>query len=629
MSVAKSSSVFLALLLMTLSASAQVFFTDFNSGVPAGAIIPAGPAGDANEAKIDGGYLKLTDTINSSAGFFYVNDFGGGQPVQRFTATFKASIFGALCCGTPAGTLPADGFSFNLVPAATVNPNPPYIAIEDGLPQGLSVNFDTWDNGGGEAPSIEVMWLGSVVSRVSIHPSQIDANDPVTASKDVFINLDPDGKVSVKYGDRVVFDHLQTPYDASVIGAPTWVLGARTGGANDNHWIDDLRIVAAAGELQLIPIANSDWAYNDTTTDATSLHGTGWQNPGYDTNSAPGWKTGTALFGNDTAGVYDAVGKPFSGGINGFLTPLSRDGGRITFYFRKTFNWSGSTAGVALTGTYAIDDGFVIYLNGVEVNRNFLTVAAPDPVVWSTLGQNHDPEGTVFTINIPAASLVTGENVVAVEVHQVNGTSSDVAFSLGLSGRAPVPPTISDPNQPTNRVVFANRSTTLTVAAYGSPEPTYQWYKDGVAINVADNPTANSASLVIPVMQASDAGLYHAVVANAVGSVNSRTANIEYLNDVTPPRVVSATGNATFDRIVVEFDELIDPLTGTDFFNYNISDGVSTVNPSLITMSGRFITLSIDPPYAEDTVYTVVVSSVSDLTGNFIEDDNTASFRSF
>jgi len=59
------------------------------------------------------------------------------------------------------------------------------------------------------------------------------------------------------------------------------------------------------------------WAYNDTTTPTENLHGTAWQTPGYDTNSAPGWKTGPALFGNDGGGLYDGPGRPFSGGIQG------------------------------------------------------------------------------------------------------------------------------------------------------------------------------------------------------------------------------------------------------------------------------------------------------------------------
>src|SRR5688572_3308197 len=92
-------SIFTATALLAANASAQTFFSDFNSGVPAGASIPAGPGADVNEAVVDGGYLKLTRNVNDSGGIFYINDFTGG-PITRFTATFKASLFGSTCCGT-------------------------------------------------------------------------------------------------------------------------------------------------------------------------------------------------------------------------------------------------------------------------------------------------------------------------------------------------------------------------------------------------------------------------------------------------------------------------------------------------------------------------------------------------
>ncbi|HKX62705.1 MAG TPA: hypothetical protein VJS65_12685, partial [Verrucomicrobiae bacterium] len=312
---------------------AQVFFSDFNSGVPAGTSVPPGPAGDANEAKVDGGFLKLTDAVNSVGGIFYIDDFAAGQPVKRFTATFKAYLFGSLCCGT-AGSMPADGFSFNLAPAASVVANPAYgVPAEEGLDAGLAVNFDTWDNGGGEAPAIEVKWLGTVIKRAAIHPSQSPAGaaTPAQAERQVVINLDEDGTIDVLYGEAVICENVPTPYDASVIGTPKWVFGARTGGANDNHWIDDLKIVTAPVSHLVIAPQGSEWEFNDATLSATSLHGTGWELPAYDTNSAPGWKTGLALFGNDSEGIYNAAGQPFVGGTAGFLTPLDRTGSRVTF----------------------------------------------------------------------------------------------------------------------------------------------------------------------------------------------------------------------------------------------------------------------------------------------------------
>src|SRR5207244_13229840 len=56
-------------------------------------------------------------------------------------------------------------------------------------------------------------------------------------------NLASDGKLNVSYGGVQVLNDVQTPYTPTAIGTPKWVLGARTGGANDNHWIRDLRIV--------------------------------------------------------------------------------------------------------------------------------------------------------------------------------------------------------------------------------------------------------------------------------------------------------------------------------------------------------------------------------------------------
>jgi hypothetical protein len=215
---------------------------DFNSGAPAGMSF-------FGDARVDGGRLKLY-TVGQPNGFgiAYLDDFNGGAPVAGFHATFKAALFGSTCCG--GGTLPADGFSFNLVPAATVLFNPDYGQPgEEGLDQGLAVNFDTWDNGGGEAPAIEVKWLGQIIAATPFQASQspLGITDPIAASRDVVINLDPDGSIDVSYGGVQVLSNVQTPYRATRIGAPKWVFGARVGGANDNHWIDDLCITTLAG----------------------------------------------------------------------------------------------------------------------------------------------------------------------------------------------------------------------------------------------------------------------------------------------------------------------------------------------------------------------------------------------
>src|SRR6185503_32531 len=144
----------LLLALTSATLSAATYFSDFNSGPPAGTTL-------FGAATVSGGYLQLTPATAGQFGIAYIEDFGGSHLVQSFHATFKAALFGSTCCG--GGTLPADGFSFNLVPAATALPIPGYGQPgEEGLNEGLAINLDTWDNGGGEAPAIEVKWMGTI-----------------------------------------------------------------------------------------------------------------------------------------------------------------------------------------------------------------------------------------------------------------------------------------------------------------------------------------------------------------------------------------------------------------------------------------------------------------------------------
>jgi hypothetical protein len=250
--------------------SAASYFNDFNSAPPAGTTL-------FGAATVSGGFLQLTPAAPGQFGIAYIDDFGGGQLVQSFHATFKAALFGSTCCG--GGSLPADGISFNLVPAASVVPLPALGQPgEEGLGQGLAVNFDTWDNGGAEAPAIEVKWMGTIIATAPFQASQspVGAPDAATALRDVDINLDPDGTIDVSYGGTVVFSNVQTPYRPDVIGVPKWVLGARTGAANDNQWIDDLRIVA-------VPAPGGSFCtdFNSGQPPGTSLFGAATVSAGY------------------------------------------------------------------------------------------------------------------------------------------------------------------------------------------------------------------------------------------------------------------------------------------------------------------------------------------------------------
>jgi hypothetical protein len=223
-----------------LDAPEAKFCADFNSGVPPGMTL-------FGDARVDAGRLKL-ETVGqpNSFGIAYLDDFGDGRFVQTFRATFKADLFGST-------TYPADGFSFNLVPATSVRANPGYgQPAEEGLDEGLAVNFDTFDNGGGEAPAVEIKWLGKIIASTPFQASQSSGTNPATLS-DVVIELKVDGKMDVSYGGTVLFADVATPYDPAAIRAPKWVLGARVGSGNDNYWFDDLCIDTLAAPGRQIP----------------------------------------------------------------------------------------------------------------------------------------------------------------------------------------------------------------------------------------------------------------------------------------------------------------------------------------------------------------------------------------
>jgi pectin methylesterase-like acyl-CoA thioesterase len=87
-----------------------------------------------------------------------------------------------------------------------------------------------------------------------------------------------------------------------------------------------------------------------------------------------------------------------------------------------------------------------------------------------------------------------------------------------LGGWVPqVPATIE--TSPASQSVLAGSNARLSVVANGVPEPTLQWYKDGVAI-----PGATDSTLTLANVQSSSAGSYTVTASNGNGTVTSSAA---------------------------------------------------------------------------------------------------------
>ena len=108
-----------------------------------------------------------------------------------------------------------------------------------------------------------------------------------------------------------------------------------------------------------------------------------------------------------------------------------------TTYFRKTFTVADPTQFGSLVFSLIRDDGAVVYLNGVEVFRSNMPAGAITSATFAAT--NVSPE-RFEDVRVLANTLVAGTNVVAVEVHQTDLTSSDLAFKMSLAGDRTLPP---------------------------------------------------------------------------------------------------------------------------------------------------------------------------------------------
>jgi hypothetical protein len=110
-----------------------------------------------------------------------------------------------------------------------------------------------------------------------------------------------------------------------------------------------------------------------------------------------------------------------------------------TYYFRHEFSVSNPAAYADLTLRVIRDDGVVVYLNDVEVARSNMPggVIGFDTFASGAVGGADESTWQEFAVD-PA--LLGESNVVAVEIHQANGTSSDVSFDLELERSVPAVP---------------------------------------------------------------------------------------------------------------------------------------------------------------------------------------------
>ena len=260
-----------------------------------------------------------------------------------------------------------------------------------------------------------------------------------------------------------------------------------------------------------------------------------------------------------------------------FNTPLPVLNTVTTYYFRASFNFSGSTNGVSLIASNLVDDGLVIHLNGADVGR--LRVAA-NQTATTQGGGGLTPEGQnePLVLTNGVGNLRQGANVLAVEVHNAVSGSFDAAFGLKLIAIRPIQLAITD--QPQDEAVVAGETATFTVGVSGGPV-TYRWYR-GNALQLSTSNTLNILNA-----QVANAGTnYYVVVSNVLNVVTSRLATLTVVSDTDGPKMLqailnnSAPGGGPFptNTVNVIFDE---PMNATSVNNTNNYRLVSSTNSNI------------------------------------------------
>jgi hypothetical protein len=151
---------------------------------------------------------------------------------------------------------------------------------EDGAGSGLVVSFDTYDNGTTEvAPEIAIRYRGSDVATRSFDIRVLRTD---TEFRQIGVRVNRSGTLDLYYGDNAVYRGLALP-GFTPLGAGRFGWGARTGGLNDNHWVDDVKIALntqpAAGPTIVAGLSAGNlvltWPAGGTLQSTTALPG-GW-----------------------------------------------------------------------------------------------------------------------------------------------------------------------------------------------------------------------------------------------------------------------------------------------------------------------------------------------------------------
>lgn len=218
--------------------------------------------------------------------------------------------------------------------------------------------------------------------------------------------------------------------------------------------------------------AGSNWRYRNTS----STPAAGWKNVGFDDGS---WSSGAAELG-------------FGDGNE--VTAIDRNSWSRSAYFRHEFEVINAASAEHLAIEVTADDGYVAYVNGVEVGRTRMPAGVPTASTLATEAVWGEAERRADRVLVPTSLLQDGINVVAVEVHNAS-SGGDLSFDAELQAAGPsdlVPPKPEGPKRPgPNLLVSDFTSGQRILLRFNDPDTpeiaNYAVYRNGEQVKITSN----------------------------------------------------------------------------------------------------------------------------------------------
>ena len=278
-------------------------------------------------------------------------------------------------------------------------------------------------------------------------------------------------------GTNLLAIHALNYWDATTLHNPTTNTTVAVDNLNNFYFKGDLKITGAA-PVSLVT-STSPWRYlpglvepsggiYDPALLLAAKQNVRWGRASYDDTL---WATGAAPFGAGTPPAGVTLGTNLTTKIPGASTSL---------YLRTVFTATAADIAdpLALQLLMDWDDGFVAYLNGVEVARDRMAEAnafTPHNAVASSA--RTPGTYTTYTLDPPSRLLIAGQNVLAVQVHNVALADADLFLRAQLRTNT----------SGTNHTLVAPTSTWNYLV--GTEEPI-----EAEDDNLEDNPEAPDAS---------------------------------------------------------------------------------------------------------------------------------------